>query len=333
LLPLDGQSLAPVLRGDRDTLDSEISVTRAPICWKAFDNRAVRQGRWKLVRDMNVGRWELYDVVADRTETQDLAGQYPERAAELIDIWNAWAERTGADRQQPGTYTLKRIPENLPPIKIALIGDSTVASYARPPADRPTLTGWGQVFGSFFQESVDVKNYAVSGRSSKSFLREGRWEEVLAAKPDYIFIQFGHNDQPGKGDRTTDPDGDFQDNLRRYIDEAQANGAVPILVTPVARRTFAEGEARTTLTPYADAMLRVGREKKVAVVDLHARSFDLFNKLGDEGSAWFSPSTADRTHFSRRGATAMARLVAAELATTVPRLRHYMRQPWQVPKD
>jgi arylsulfatase len=328
LLPPEGESLASVLRGA-----SALPNERDAICWKAFGNRAVRQGRWKLVQDMNVGRWELYDATSDRTETRDLAGQNAGRVAELTAVWNAWAERTGSDRQPSGTYTLKRIPENLPPIKIALIGDSTVASYPRPPADRPTLTGWGQVFGSHFQQSVEITNHAVSGRSSKSFLREGRWEPVLAEKPNFVFIQFGHNDQPGKGDRTTDPDGDFQDNLRRYVDDARGAGAMPILVTPVARRIFAEGRALTTLTPYADAVKRVGKEKKVAVVDLHARSFEFFNEQGDENTSWVSPSAADRSHFSRRGAIAIARLVATELAPTVPELRQYMRQPWQVPKE
>jgi arylsulfatase A-like enzyme/lysophospholipase L1-like esterase len=328
LLPLEGRSLLSVLRGEGASL-----TERDAICWKAFDNRAVRQGRWKLVRDMNVGRWELYDVTDDRTETRDLADRYPERLAQLTAIWNSWAERTGAAQETAAIYTLKRVPENLPPIKIALIGDSTVASYVQPPADRPTLTGWGQVFGLYFQDAVEISNHAVSGRSSKSFLGEGRWQPVLAEKPNYVFIQFGHNDQPGKGDRTTDPDGDFQNNLRKYIDDAREAGAVPILVTPVARRTFENGKARTTLTPYADAMKRVGRERMVAVVDLHAASFDLYNERGDEATSWFSPSSDDRTHFSRRGAIEVARLVALTLPLAAPPLRHYMRQPWQVPNE
>ena len=327
LLSLEGLSLLAVLRGEQ----VEPRQCEA-ICWKAFDNRAVRQGRSKLVRDMNVGRWELYDIVADRTETRDLAAEFPERVRELAAIWNDWAEKTGASQQPPTTYTLKRIPENVPPVKIALIGDSTVSSYANPPADRPTLTGWGQVFGLYFQDSVVVRNHAVSGRSSKSFLREGRWPPVLEEKPNYVFIQFGHNDQPGKGDRTTDPDGDFQDNLRKFIDDTRAIGAVPILVTPVARRTFANGKAHTTLTPYADAMQKVAREQRVAVVDLHAASFDLYNERGDEATAWFSPSADDRTHFSRRGAMEIARLVALAVPVAAPPLRHSMRQPWQAPK-
>lgn len=210
-------------------------------------------------------------------------------------------------------------------VRIALIGDSTVASYARPPADRPDLTGWGQVFGELFDERVEVLNFAQSGRSSKSFLREGRWQPVLDAKPDYVLIQFGHNDQPGKGDRATNPEGDFQDNLKRYISEARQAGAMPILVTPVARRVFAGGKPVTTLTPYANAMHQVGRDTGTPVIDLHRASFELLSKLGDEASRGFSPSDTDRTHFSRKGALAMAKLVADQLPQAAPQLKPRLR--------
>lgn len=290
------------------------------------------------------GEWQtvVFEILGDEMvgtlNGQSLTGQHPLIAADKksimfvsngegsvrhLRVWEAlpnadWAKNKAA------------LAASLPPIKIALIGDSTVASYAKPPADRPTLTGWGQVFGLSFRDSVAVKNHAVSGRSSKSFLAEGRWEPVLAEKPNYVFIQFGHNDEPGKGDRTTDPDGDFQDNLRKYIDDARKIGCVPILVTPVARRTFENNQARTTLMPYADAMKKVAKEKNVALVDLHAASFALFSERGNEATAYFSPSADDRTHFSRKGATEIAGLVAAALPKTAPVLGQYLRQPEQV---
>ncbi len=203
-------------------------------------------------------------------------------------------------------------------VRIALIGDSTVASYPNPPKDRPDLTGWGQVFGEFFTDRVEVQNFALSGRSSKSFLRENRWQPVLDAKPDYVFIQFGHNDQPGKGDRTTDPEGDFRDNLRLYISDARSVGATPVLVTPVARRVFENDRPVTTLQPWADGMFAVGKETDTPVIDLHAASFSLYEKLGDAGSADFNPAASDRTHFSRKGAREMAALVATELRRKLP---------------
>lgn len=200
-----------------------------------------------------------------------------------------------------------------PRVRIVVIGDSTVASYPNPPQDRPDLTGWGQVLNEQFNERATIANHARSGRSSKSFLREGHWQKVLAEKPDYVLIQFGHNDCPGKGDRSTDPETDFQDYLRTYISDARKIGATPILVTPMTRRRFENGKIHTILRPYAEAMLKVGREEKVAVVDLHRRSVELFNQLGDAGSADLSASASDRTHFSRKGAQAMASIVAQEL--------------------
>lgn len=223
-------------------------------------------------------------------------------------------------------------------IRIALIGDSTVASYPDPPADRPDLTGWGQVLGESFDSRVEILNFATSGRSSKSFLAEGRWEPVLASRPDYVFIQFGHNDQPGKEERTTDPATDFRDNLRRYIREARAAGGRPVLVTPVGRRTFAEGKAVSSLGPWVEAMRIVAREEFVPLVDLHAASVSLYNQLGEAGSAHFSPSADDRSHFSRAGGLVMARLVAAALPATVPALAPWLRpethqDPWPTVVD
>ena len=219
------------------------------------------------------------------------------------------------------------------PIRIALIGDSTVANYANPPADRPELTGWGQVLDELFEDHVEVANHAASGRSSKSFLREGRWQKLLDGRPDYVFIQFGHNDQPGKGDRTTDPDGEYQDYLRQYLRDARQVGVRPILVTPVARRTFQDGKPATTLRPYADAMKKVGRETDTPVIDLHTASLKLFGALGDEGSAHFSASATDRTHFSRRGALAVARLVVNELPVAAPGLATHLRLPGAIVPD
>jgi lysophospholipase L1-like esterase len=168
---------------------------------------------------------------------------------------------------------------------------------------------------------VEVINHARSGRSSKSFFREGHWLKTLATKPDYVLIQFGHNDQPGKGDRTTDPGGDYRDYLRQYIREAKAAGIRPILVTPVARRRFEQGKIVSTLGPWVDAMHEVGTQEIVPVIDLHAASVRLFNELGDDGSSDLSPSDSDRTHFSRKGAQAVAELFVQDLRTVEPELR------------
>lgn len=196
------------------------------------------------------------------------------------------------------------------PVKILMVGDSTMSSYAKPPADRPTLTGWGQVFGGQFADGkVDVTNQAVSGMSTKTCFETGQWEKTLKLDSDYIFIQFGHNDQPGKA-KSSPAETGFRDNLRRMITEARQRAMKPVLITPVARRTFKDGHATSTLGPYVEAVKAVANEMKVPVLDLHQASFDMFDKLGDEKSAFFSPSTSDRTHFSRDGANQIAGLVS-----------------------
>lgn len=221
----------------------------------------------------------------------------------------------------------RHVTAQQPPLRIVVIGDSTVASYLKPPADRPDLTGWGQVLGESFGPQVEVVNHAKSGRSSKSFQSEGLWQKSLAARPNYVFIQFGHNDCPGKGERSTDPQTDFRDYLRKYIDDARRIGAEPVLVTPMTRRVFIDGKIRTTLRPYAEAMLAVGTEQQVPVIDLHAASVDLFNSLGDEASADLSASLTDRTHFSRKGAKAMAKLIVDRLPDAVPQLKPHLCEP------
>jgi lysophospholipase L1-like esterase len=196
------------------------------------------------------------------------------------------------------------------PRKILMVGDSTMSSYLKPSADRPTLTGWGQVFAGQFQGGkVDVANQAVSGMSTKTCFETGQWDKTLKLDGDYIFIQFGHNDQPGKA-KSSPAETTFRDHLRRMINEARQRAMKPVLVTPVARRTFKNGHATSTLGPYVEAVLAVGKEMNVPVLDLHQASFQLFEKLGDEKSSDFSPSATDRTHFSHDGANTIVGLVA-----------------------
>ena len=126
----------------------------------------------------------------------------------------------------------------LPPrqVRIFMIGDSTMAD--KPLADNPER-GWGQLFPQYFTSDAIIKNYAVNGRSTKSFIKEGRWDTVLKylQKDDWVFIQFGHNDQKiDDTNRYAAPQTAYHDNLVRFVKETRAKGANPILVTPVMRR-------------------------------------------------------------------------------------------------
>ena len=201
---------------------------------------------------------------------------------------------------------------------IVLVGDSTVT-------DR---TGWGLGFRQFVNDGATVTNTAQGGRSSKSFRDEGHWAKTLALKGDYYLIQFGHNDQPGKGpERETDPATTFTANMVRYVDEVRALGATPILVTSLTRRNFSKTQPDkidSTLTPYVEAVKKLAAEKNVPLIDLHARSLALCESLGPVETAKLNPAkadgTPDTTHLDAAHSTVFAGLVAEDLRRVVPAL-------------
>lgn len=204
------------------------------------------------------------------------------------------------------------------PPHIVLVGDSTVTEGS----------GWGLGFRQLVVPEVRVTNTAQNGRSSKSFRDEGHWATALAAKGDYYLIQFGHNDQPGKGpERETDPATTFPANIARYVDEVRAIGATPVLVTSLVRRTFSEADPGTltsTLGPWVEAVKRVGAEKRVPVIDLDAASRTLCERLGPVETARFNLRTAagtwDTTHLDAAGSLVFAKLVVDDARRAVPAL-------------
>lgn len=212
------------------------------------------------------------------------------------------------------------------PLNLVIIGDSTVCEY---PATNRVQRGWGHFIQDYFDSGVKVINLAKSGRSTKTFIKEGLWKKALAAKPDFVLIQFGHNDShaPEKPE-ATDANTDYKTNLCRYIDESRAAGATPILVTPMVRRTFEpDGKLKDDLQRYADAMKQVGAEKSVPVIDLHASSKALVESLGEKESAKMANKEGDYTHFNVEGASKMAELVMKELPSASPVLKEHLKKP------
>ncbi len=223
--------------------------------------------------------------------------------------------------------------------RVVLVGDSTVA----------TKSGWGDAFSKRLAPGVECLNMARGGRSSKSYRAEGHWKKALDAKPSWILIQFGHNDAPGKGpERETDAKTTFRENLVRYIAEARASGAKPVLVTSLTRRNFnpqgkiesshlesfadsQAGEARQdVLCDYVEATKAVAAEQKVPLIDLNARSIEQMNQLGPAAAVAFDaktkdPTKPDKTHLSTEGATKTANLVADEIRKNVPELELLLR--------
>ncbi|MFF5186143.1 rhamnogalacturonan acetylesterase [Streptomyces sp. NPDC000345] len=203
---------------------------------------------------------------------------------------------------------------------IYIAGDSTAAQKY---SDAAPETGWGMALPFFLRSGLPVANHAVNGRSSKSFIDEGRLDAVLAAiRPgDVLLVQFAHNDEKTTDPtRYTEPWTTYQDYLRQYIAGARAKGARPVLATPVERRRFdTEGNAVPTHGEYPAAMRALAEEERVALLDLQALSLALWQELGVETTKTYfnwTDTEQDNTHFNPPGAIAVARLVARELLRT-----------------
>ncbi|QDS97367.1 rhamnogalacturonan acetylesterase [Adhaeretor mobilis] len=203
-------------------------------------------------------------------------------------------------------------------VLIVLAGDSTVTDHA----------GWGRGFADSYGPGVKVINSSVGGRSSKSFRDEGLWHKAINAKPDYVLIQFGHNDQSGKGpERETDPETTYRVNMTRYVDEVIAMGGQPVLVTSISRRLWSEdGKIRSTLTPYAEVVRKIAVEKKVPLIDLHPRSIKVYEALGRAACLTISPKEdgkVDATHLNTAGGQLFGPMVAEDLQRVVPQLSQF----------
>lgn len=240
-------------------------------------------------------------------------------------------------------------------ITIFVIGDSTAAEKNNPSTNPER--GWGMVLQGFFDEGVVVRNHAVNGRSSKSFMNEGRWQKVLdQIKPgDYVLIQFGHNDEKAGTDRHTAPGSTFDAYLTQYVNETRAHDGIPVLMSCVVRRNYFrqvdatvddESLRSTTYTDeavnsdtlvdthgaYKDVPGQVAKALKVPYIDANQITHDLEQSMGVIGSRklhmWFRPGEVesipdgrhDNTHYNIYGARRVAALLAEALAKVAPAL-------------
>lgn len=225
------------------------------------------------------------------------------------------------------------------PIVVYLAGDSTLAEKI--PEKRPE-TGWGERFQQYFDESkVIIENHAQNGRSTKTFISENRWQTIVdkLKKGDYVFVQFGHNDQSKeKGERYTPPE-DFKQNLARMVADVRAKNANPILLTPVVRRRFdKDGKFYDAHGEYPDLTRAVAKELRAPLIDMHRASEKLIVKYGAENSrklflqlkagenANYPNGIEDNTHFSPLGAEEMARLAVEEIRSERFKLRKYLKK-------
>jgi lysophospholipase L1-like esterase len=234
------------------------------------------------------------------------------------------------------------------PIRVILVGDSTMA----------TKSGYGDAFCARFTPDVSCINLARGGRSTSSFRGEGRWDEVQRLLKDgagfqatYVLVQFGHNDQPGKPGRSTDFVTEFPVNMARYAQETKALGGVPVLVTPLTRRTFHGAYLHNDLAPWAEATRKAAAREGAVLLDLNADSYAAVQAMGQEqadtlavapppaaGAATTTPldpnklepqgpakSAFDRTHVGAKGADFFAAMVEGEMVRALPATRAYFK--------
>lgn len=251
---------------------------------------------------------------------------------------------------------------------VFMIGDSTMANK-KLDGNNPER-GWGQMLPGFFTEDIRVDNHAVNGRSSKSFIDEGRWDRVIAQvqKGDYVFIQFGHNDEKPDEARHTDPGTTFDANLRRFVRETREKGGIPVLFSSIVRRNFRvdstavlkddhpdeatghhyeEGdELIDTHGAYLDSPRRVAQEEGVAFIDMNRLTHELVQGMGPEESKklymWIPANLVpacpkgkeDNTHLNIYGARVVAGLAADAVAEALPELgKHVRHYDFVVAKD
>lgn len=210
---------------------------------------------------------------------------------------------------------------------VFLIGDSTMADKPNP--EQNPERGWGQMLPIFFGDRAKVRNFALNGRSSKSFIDEGRWDAVRAElKPgDYVFIQFGHNDQKNQDPtRYTNAYTGYRRNLERFVSDTRAGGGTPVLFSSIVRRHFNQyGVLEDTHGAYPSVARAVADGLQVPFIDVQLMTEDLVLGLGAEQSKelylWVEPGQSelyprgaqDDTHLSVAGALAVARLAAEGL--------------------
>lgn len=244
---------------------------------------------------------------------------------------------------------------------IFVIGDSTAAEKKNPQTNPER--GWGMVLQGCFDDRILVDNHAVNGRSSKSFIDEGKWKAVLdKIQPgDYVFIQFGHNDEKPDPKRHTDAETTFADNLRRYVRETREKGGIPVLFNAVARRcwfvekdkndddeklrntTFDAEETVNSDTlvdthgAYAVVPRQIAKEMNVTFVDATQLTHDIESKMGVVESRklhmWFRPGEVasipkgrkDNTHYNVYGAHIVANALADAIGEQIPALKKHVR--------
>lgn len=216
--------------------------------------------------------------------------------------------------------------------RIFLAGDSTMSIKA---VTAYPETGWGMPFVHFWNEQIDVINKAKNGRSTRTFRSEGLWQNILdeGKSGDYVFIQFGHNDEVITKVATYTNPKEYSSNLIRFVEEAKEKKMIPVLMTPVARRKFSDaGLALQTHEAYSQIVRDVAKKVDVQMIDMDKLTMDLYQQFGKEQSSLlflqlkagehpnYPDGKEDNTHFNELGARLVAQIVLNEIKSKIPEL-------------
>ena len=225
-------------------------------------------------------------------------------------------------------------PKATTTVRIELIGDSTQTDNA----------GYGRGFCANLTDQVDCINMAHGGASTKTYRADGYWAKSVASKPDYMLIQFGHNDMesPDHLPRQTTM-AEYEQNLRQFVTEARAAKIHPILVTPLTRRYFgSDGMIHSDLLSHAETMKRVAASMRVPLIDLQAESIAYLDQIGPSAGQALGitkkdadgRTIPDKTHLNWQGSYVFGRMVAVDLGKTVPALADDVRpRPAELPEE
>ncbi|WP_251551458.1 rhamnogalacturonan acetylesterase [Neobacillus muris] len=217
---------------------------------------------------------------------------------------------------------------NAEKLKIYLAADSTVQRYDE---QEKHQGGWGEFLQDYFTDEVKVENHAIGGRSSKTFIEEGRLDKIAKKikAGDFLLIQMGHNDAAkNKPERYTEPFTTYKQYLKKYIDCAKSYQAEPVLITPAARLHLENNRFINDFPEYCQAMKEIAVEEDVALIDLMEKSLNLFDRVGyQKAFTYFMASVNDHdyTHFTKNGAKQMARLVADGIKELEIKISHLMK--------
>jgi lysophospholipase L1-like esterase len=343
-----GTQIACINRGGKDSLRSDFCTSEKPFYFSV----ALPEGNYTVsvtLGDAQAGtvttmKAELRRLMVERVDTQ--AGKFETRTftvnvrtpqiatggevklkdrEKTSELW-AWDEKLTLEfnNTRPAVCAIEIIPADVP--TVYLLGDSTVCDQPLEP-----YNSWGQMLTRFFKPGVAIANHAESGESLRSSLSARRLDKVLSLmKPgDYLFIQYGHNDEKEKGEGVG-PFTTYKADLKKFVDGARARGGIPVLITPVQRRTFdKDGKITNSHGDYPEAVRQVAKEANVPLIDLNMMSKPLYEAWGvEESKQSFAPN--DNTHHSNYGSYELAKCIvegikanhlaiAKYLVTDVPR--------------